>query len=338
MPWACDEEMLPVVLTARTDQIAYVEAADAIRGEAYRCRECGAQAVLKAGPLRIAHFAHRPDADCAFGAKMSLAHLTAQRRIAEALRARGVNAELEAFMPSLAGDRRVDVLAWPADRPTARVAVEVQASDLTVELIAARTRSYNAEGVAPLWLRLLDFGAFDTVQTLPFRGTAWIEKYRARAWERWAHDQLGGRLWFLDQGTFLAWRGTFVPAHSYREVSTWFGPGGEEQSAGGDWRDITQWVELELEGPFALGDLRLNRGILLGADGVRRSGAWFVAPDEAAKAPGASFVRAEFKQRRHWLERELQVEVDGRWVPALVEGARTDWRTVRGAARPVIGA
>ncbi len=71
----------------------------------------------------------------------------------------------------------------------------------------------------------------------------WIEKYRARAWVRWAHDALGGRLWFLDQGTFLAWRGTFTPAHSYQQRSTWYGEGGEEKSAGGGWRDITQCVD-----------------------------------------------------------------------------------------------
>jgi len=278
--------------------------------------------VLKTGQVRVAHFAHKPDADCAFGAGMSLAHLTAQRRIAEALRARGVSAELEAFMPSLAGNRRIDVLAWPADRPAARIAIEVQASDLTPELIAARTRSYNAEGVAPLWLRLLDFGAFQRVQTLPHRGAVWIDKHRARAWERWAHDHLGGRLWFLDQGTFHAWRGTFVPAHSYREANR-------------DWREVTQWVELELDGPFALGDLRLNRGQVTGADKVRRLAAWFAAPDEPAAAPVGPPVRVEFKPESRGVGRYLEVLVDGRWITGLVEGARSDWRTVRQPMRPI---
>jgi competence protein CoiA len=323
------------MLTARTDDRPYVEAADALRGSAYRCRGCGAPVVLKTGQIRIAHFAHKPDTDCAFGAKMSLAHLTAQRRIAEALRARGVHAELEAFMASLAGDRRIDVLAWPADRPNQRIAVEVQASDMTPELIAARTRSYDAEGVAPLWLRLLDFGMFERVQTLPHRGTVWIEKYRARAWERWAHDQLGERLWFLDQETFLAWRGTFVPAHSYREVSTWYEPDGEEMSAGGDWRDVVQWVELELEGPFALSDLRLNRGQVIGQDKGRRLAAWFVAPGEPAWAPGGPKVRVELKPEGRGLGRHLEVQVEGRWIAALVDGSRSDWRTVGTLAQPV---
>jgi competence protein CoiA len=324
------------VLTARTDAISYVEAADAVRDGAYCCRDCGAQVVLKAGQIRVAHFAHKPDADCAFGAKMSLGHLTAQRRIAEALRARGVAAELEAFMASLAGDRRIDVLAWPADRPSVRIAIEVQASDMTPEWIAARTRSYNAEGVAPLWVRLLDFGAFERVQTLPHRATVWIDKYRARAWEHWAFDHLGGRLWFLDQGTFLAWRGTFVRTHSYREAASWYEPGGEEMSAGGDWRDIVQWVELELDGPFALSDLRLHRGSVTGPDNVQRLAAWFVAPGDASAAPAGPLVRATFKPEHRGLSRYLEAQIEGRWIAALVDGARSNWRTVRPPAQQVV--
>jgi hypothetical protein len=273
--------------------------------------------VLKAGRIRIAHFAHKPDADCAFGAKMSLAHLEAQRRIADALRRRGISAQLEAFLPALAGDRRIDVLAWPPDRPTARIAIEVQASAITAEMIAIRTRSYSLEGVAPLWLRLIDFSAFERIQTLPHRATVWIEKYRARAWERWAHDHLGGRLWFLDQGTFLAWRGTFAPAHGHRG-------------------EIVQWVALELDGPFALSDLRLNRGQITGPDGASRLAAWFVAPDEPSPAPGEPLVRVVFKPESGGLDRHLEVRVEGRWIAAVVEGVARDWRTVRGAPKPII--
>jgi competence protein CoiA len=324
------------VLTARTDLTDYVEAADAVRGAGYRCRGCGAAVVLRTGAIRIAHFAHRPDAGCAFGARMSLAHLTAQRRLAEALRSRGVEAELEVALPSLAGDRRIDVLAWPPERPAARIALEVQASAITPDLIAARTHSYNAEGIAPLWIRLIDFGVFETVQTLPFRPAVWIEKRRTRAWERWAHDQLGGRLWFLDQHALMAWRGTFVPAHRVRERAARRTPEGDEAAAEGVWRDVLQWVDLALEGPFALETLRLNRGHLRGADGVRRLAAWFVPPGEAPAAPAGPDVRVRFARDGDTVVRELEVRVDGRWVPALVEGAPRAWRTVAGARRPIV--
>lgn len=270
--------------------------------------------VLKRGEVRIAHFAHKPDADCPYGAGMSLAHLEAQRRLADVLRARGVCAELEAPAPSLAGDRRIDVLAWPPARPAARVALEVQSSELTVELVTARTRSYEAEEIAPLWLRLLDFGDFERVQTLPLAGAVWIETYRARAWERWVHDHLGGRLWFIDARTMSAWRGAFAPAHAYDEGA-------------GVWRGIVQWVELALEGPFALESLRLNRGRVASAEGPPRLAAWFVPPGEAAGAAATPLVRSLRRFEGGREERELQAWVDGRWVAVATEGARADWRT-----------
>jgi len=311
------------VLTASAPGRDCVEAADAVRGDPFSCRACGAPVVLKRGEVRVAHFAHWPDAVCPYGSGMSLAHLEAQRRLADALRARGVHAELEAPAPSLAGDRRIDVLAWPPDRPAARIALEVQASELTVEHVAARTRSYEALGIAPLWLRLLDFGAFERVQTLPLLGAVWVETYRARAWERWAHDHLGGRLWFIDAGPMLAWRGALAPAQAYDESA-------------GEWVPIVQWVELALEGPFELETLRLNRGRVAGADRRNRLAAWFVAPAEDARSPSRPLVRTRRRIDGGSEERELQVEVDGRWLPAAVEGAPGDWRT-RGAARaPII--
>ena len=46
------------MLSARTDTTDYIEAAEAVRGVAYVCRDCRAPAILKKGALRIAHFAH----------------------------------------------------------------------------------------------------------------------------------------------------------------------------------------------------------------------------------------------------------------------------------------
>jgi hypothetical protein len=304
------------MLTARTGALDCVEAAEAERGPLYTCRVCGEAVILRKGDIRIAHFAHRPDAACAWSAGMSPEHLEAQRRLADALRARGVCAQLEVIAPSLAGDRRIDVLAWPPDRPAARVALEVQASDLTVGLVAARSSSYEAENVAPLWLRLLDFSDFQKVQTLPGRGTVWIERWRARAWERWVCDQLGGRVWFIDAGTFLAWRAAFVPAETYDEASR-------------SWRELTAQVDVELEGPFGLSELRLNRGRVKGKDGRRRLAAWFAGPGEPAAAPSGAPVRAVARRGELGDDRELQARIGGRWTPVVTDGARSDWRTRR---------
>jgi competence protein CoiA len=295
--------------------------------------------VFKPGQVRIAHFAHRPDAGCAFGARMSLAHLTAQGRIARALRARGLDVELEAPILGDSGARRIDVLTWPPDRPQARVAIEVQPSDLGAEAISARTASYQQMGVAPLWLRLLDFASFPAVQTLPLLGSIWIERYRARSWERWAHDQLGDRLWFMDSGTGLVWRGLFVAAHRFRERALLHNDSAETRGRAADWTEARQWVDLQLEGPFPLEAMKLGRGDATGGDGGRRRFAWFVPPGEQDRRPPfAPEVRAVFTTERIGESRSLQVQVQGSWLAAASEGARSDWRTQRQAPRAALGA
>ncbi|MDB5483537.1 MAG: hypothetical protein JWO83_4590 [Caulobacteraceae bacterium] len=325
------------MLTAQSEAETYVEAATARRGEAYRCRQCGAPVTFKPGRVRTAHFAHRPDAACAFGGPMSAAHLAAQNQIAAALRARGLEVELEAPLTGALGDRRIDVLTWPPGRPAARIAIEVQASEIGAAMIEARTASYQAMGVAPLWLRLLEFSAFRTVQTLPFRGSVWIEGYRAKAWERWAHDHLGGRLWFMDAGTGDVWRGLFVPAHRYRERGLLRAAAGEAPARGADWTVVSQWVDLDLDGPYSLNDLRIGQGAAGGADGRPRRFAWFVpAGEEDVKPPFPPPVRVEFRNERVGQSRDLLALVDGRWIPAISEGARSDWRMERRPPRPVL--
>lgn len=325
------------MLTARTEAEPYVEAAAARRDERYCCRQCGAPVTFKPGRVRVAHFAHRPDAACAFGGPMSAAHLAAQNRIADALRAMGLEVELEAPLPGAQGDRRIDVLTWPPGRPAARIAIEVQASEISEGTIAARTASYQAMGVAPLWLRLLDFGAFRAVQTLPSRATVWIERYRAKAWERWAHHHLGGRLWFMDAGAGLLWRGLFVSAHRFRERALLHGAAGEASARGADWTEASQWVDLELDGPFDLANVRLGQGAAASPDGRPRRFAWFVPPgEEDIRPPFPAPVQVQFRNERVGQSRELVVQVDGRWMTAVTEGALSDWRTRRPAIRPLL--
>ena len=323
------------MLTARTDVAAYVEAAKADRGPDYRCRDCGASVILRRAGRRVAHFAHRPDGACGFGGPMSAAHLAAQQALAAALRGRGLGVELEAALAGGGAARRIDVLAWPADRPDARVAIEVQASDLTAEGVAARTAGYQTLGVAPLWLRLLDFGRFPAVQTLPFGGTVWIERYHARSWERWAHDHLGGRLWFMDSGTGRVWRGLFVAAHRGRDRGRIAGDGGETAGRGTDWTEASQWVDLELDGPFDLADVRLRRASARGADGVDRRFAVFVPPGESGEPPPPA-VRVLFQREARGASRRLETLIDGAWIPTVPDGAASDWRWRKAAVRKAV--
>ncbi len=323
------------MLTARTDSLAYIEAAQAARGPDYRCRHCGAPVTFRRAGSRVAHFAHRPDAGCGLGGPMSAAHLAAQQTIAAALRARGLGVELEAALTGDGGARRIDVLTWPPDRPGARVAIEVQASDLTAEGVAARTDSYQTLGVAPLWLRLLDFGRFPAVQTLPFLGTIWIERYAAKAWERWAHDHLGGRLWFMDSGTGHVWRGLFVAAHRRRDRGRIAEDAGETVGRGADWTEAVQWVDLELDGPFDLTAVKLRRTAARGPDTALRRFAAF-APDSGRDVPTGPAVRIVFQAEARGHSRRLETRVGDAWIPTLPDGANSDWRTRRSPARAAV--
>lgn len=313
------------MLTARAADADYVEAAHAVRGVAYACRGCRAPVILHAGRIRPWHFQHRPDAACAFGSKMSEAHLSAQRALAAALRQRGVEVELESWLPGLAGARRIDVLAYPPDSPDRQVAIEVQQVDITVEAIQARTASYRAQGVAPLWLRLCNFDRFEGVQRLACTGEAWIERYPVRSWERWAHDQTGG-LWFYDAGARHLWRGRFTQAYGWREGSEWYEPGGIYQSNPGGYSPVTRWVGLALEGPYPPEALKLMRASVGG-----RVSAVFVPPEGTLpRWPLRRRVRAELLKGSYLCEIcELERCVNGQWTPVQIEAAHANWRRER---------
>lgn len=319
------------MLTAESAAGRSVEATIAVREDEYFCRGCRDPVIFKCGRVRIPHFSHRPGSRCAYGASISLEHLTAQRILADAIRSRGAHAELEVPLASLAGDdRRIDVLAWPEVQPNAKIALEVQKSDITVDLIHARTHSYLAAGIAPLWVRLYDFSKWREPRLLGLRNTVWVHRHFVRAWERWAYRYLGRKLWFMDSKKFLLWRATFVEAHRYKEQSTWFAPGGEEQSAGGYWQGISQWVELELEGPFQAAELRLKRFKTTGPDNHARLAATFLAPGEESTSSEPQ-VRVRFITDPLFTRRELQVRSGASWIPASMQMAPPNWRDV---ARP----
>jgi hypothetical protein len=175
-------------------------------------------------------------------------------------------------------------------------------------------------GVAPLWLRLLDFGTFKAPQSLPLTAAVWIERYGAKAWERWAVDHLGGRLWFMDAGAGRLWRGQFVVAHRQRERAAMAAAAGEARARAADWTQVSRWVDLALDGPFDPAAMKLRRGAALGPDGMARRFAWFVpAGDEAERPPFDATIRPRFQKEARGDSRRLEVRVDGRWLAGSPE-------------------
>lgn len=315
------------MLTARTVDTEYVEAPDAQKSVAYQCRGCRKPVVLHAGRFRR-HFQHLPNTRCAFGTKMTLAHLETQRSLAAALRQRDVVVELEAWLPGITGDRRIDVLAHPIAAPARRVAIEVQQVNITVNEIAARSASYRAQDVAPLWLRLIDFKRFEDVAQIEGTGEIWIEKYTVQAWERWAHDQAGA-LWFRDTSAGGFWRGRFTKGFGWRESSEFYSSGGDQNYYPGGYTDVSRWVGMVLDGPYRPETLQLNRG--RGRNRARQLTGWFEPGEQPA--PPSPEVRRELRTvlRNTFLYEicELERWGDDQWIVADTVPAPSDWRSTR---------
>ena len=123
------------MLKARLGEEA-VEASRAERGPRYDCPKCRNEVILKAGRIKIAHFAHKPPTDCTWAKGETIAHLLAKSVLAEAMRKRGIRAEVEFVIEALPNDRRTDVAVWLRDNV---VAVEFQHTPISLDEIEARS-------------------------------------------------------------------------------------------------------------------------------------------------------------------------------------------------------
>jgi hypothetical protein len=103
------------------------------------------------------------------------------------------------------------------------------------------------------------------------------------------------------------------------------------QSYPGGYFPVTRWVGLALEGPYAPESLRLARGRVERAAGA--VSAWFVPP-EATISPWPLRRERRTRLRGTYLHETCDLEqcIEGRWLPARVADAPTDWTQV--AFRP----
>jgi competence protein CoiA len=171
------------VLTAMASDGAKVHArlADRAAGP-FTCFCCRSQVTLRRGEAKAAHFAHRPPVTCEYGRGESDEHRRAKEEIfAHLSRLPHVTKlELERDLREV----RPDVSCYIGGVP---VAVEVQASSLSVERIAGRTAEYARKGVYVLWLPL-------------FTPKLLGELYDPRPWERWLHAAYFGRVYYWEGG------------------------------------------------------------------------------------------------------------------------------------------
>ena len=218
-----------MLVAKRVSDNTTVVATEVARGPEYRCPDpaCNQPVIIRKGRKVIHHFAHRPDASCAYGRGETHAHLQAKLLLRNEFRRRGLQADVERVVLSSESDRRADVLVWKPDSDR-RVAIEVQHSYLSVTDIERRTKAYIAASVAVIWIGLMDWGLLG-IGDRSLNGY-YVMNYRSRDWEKWAHDYNGGHLWLLDVNV----------------------------SAGRMWRASFQGGATILEGPFGIRSLHIK--------------------------------------------------------------------------------
>ena len=234
------------MLVALTNETR-TEAWCAPRGPRYICPQCRQDTVLRRGQLVAAHFAHKPPVACSWGRGETQAHLAAKRLLCDAMRARGLPAEVEREVASLHGDRRADVLVWGNDGTC--VAFEIQHQPLDYSAIDRRTRAYMTVGVRVIWISLITSAQLAVAEWEP--DGALIRKYSPRPWEKWSHAYGMGEHWFLEPTAGALWQGRLQEHKIEVPSTTWFTSGGVEHSGGGFSRSSKRWRDLRLHGPVA---------------------------------------------------------------------------------------
>ncbi|HEX8177048.1 MAG TPA: competence protein CoiA family protein [Pyrinomonadaceae bacterium] len=148
----------------------------------FLCPCCAEVVTLRRGGIIAPHFAHKPPVTCEYGTGESEEHRRCKISIFEALAAhpRVRKCEMERDL----GAVRPDVSAYINDVP---VAIEVQASNLTLEKIAHRTQEYARRGIYVLWLPI-------------YKESLKAELYSPRPFERWLHEAYFGRVYYWVEG------------------------------------------------------------------------------------------------------------------------------------------
>ncbi len=183
----------------------------------FSCPICKDEVILRQGPIKIAHFAHKPPVLCKYGSGESESHMRAKIEIYENLiKNRHVTkCEMERYLETV----RPDISCYIKGIP---VAIEIQISKLSLEEIIYRTIEYGRKGIYVLWLPL-------------FTDKLRAERYSPALWEKWLHTTYYGKVYFWQSDLNIT-PVHFATHQIWVEHSTWFESGGRERSEGGYWK------------------------------------------------------------------------------------------------------
>ena len=146
--------------------------------DVFFCSACGEELTLRKGLIKIHHFAHKSTSACQYKGETQL-HLGIKKSIYISLIAelgnRVKNVELEYWLKGV----RPDILVTGRKK---QIAIEIQASSLTVKEVLFRTQKYYRLGIFLMWVLPFDHERFMVVDDVEkqFRS----QLIRLKAYER----------------------------------------------------------------------------------------------------------------------------------------------------------
>jgi competence protein CoiA len=205
-----------MLCATRQSDAAKVTASETTKAQGpFVCPECAKTVILRKCRTKVDHFAHLPPVTCQYGAGETEQHRQCKTKIFEALRACPHVTKLE--LERRLGEVRPDISCYIDRIP---VAIEVQISALSYDLILKRTEAYARKKIYLLWLS-------PWTDDLEFK-----ERYAPKLWERWCHAAYYGRVYFWFNDSRVA-PYHFDPYLLHVPHSEWRSEDGEEMSSGG---------------------------------------------------------------------------------------------------------
>ncbi|WP_336045803.1 competence protein CoiA [Solibacillus ferritrahens] len=115
----------------------------------FYCPQCKEKLLLKAGQIKIPHFAHSKNSNCVslFSERESAAHLLGKQQLFQLFTKLKLQPMLEPYLPFLG--QRPDIFISKKDR---QYAIEFQCSPISQELFLQRTKGYLKANITPIWL------------------------------------------------------------------------------------------------------------------------------------------------------------------------------------------
>lgn len=172
------------MLTATLSDGSVVAASEVSRAHGpFTCPDptCRQPMTLKQGSERVHHFAHQSASTCAYGAAESEEHMRAKLGILNGLLDHPdcTNIALERYLGTVRPDVSLRIRGVP-------VAIEVQRSNIELDLIRHRMAEYTRKGIYVLWVRPTAMTEHE------YEGEDIV---RPSKWEKFLHAQAYGRLY-----------------------------------------------------------------------------------------------------------------------------------------------